>query len=196
MTPRERAEQTVKEWEAAPMPKQWREPLFAAIESAITSAITDQTSALQAALEEPAKVKLAYSVALGEISRVAAERDKLEQERDKALESANIQCEIRYSELARAEKAEKERDGLAALKAKCQKCGGYGKVGYQDVDDYPCLEDCPDCKGARQALAAHDRKVAARVLREASKQIHATPWWALTKLADEYEAGTREVPTL
>ncbi len=145
MTPRERAEQTVRKWEATPVSKQWREPLVNIIESAITSAISDQTAALQAALEELAKVK-------------------------------------------------QERDGLAAkVKAGCQKCSGYGKVGYQDVDDYPCLEDCPDCKGARQILAAHDRKVAAGVLRDYAKVIKPTSQGMLIAAA-EYEAGTREAP--
>ncbi len=144
-------------------------PIFLdTMEQVVTSAIADQTAALQAALEELAKCK---------------------QERDQALESSNIQCEIRYSELARAEKAEQERDDLAAKIAGCKKCGGCGYVA-EDVCGYIEVHPC----NHGDVLAAHDRKVAARVLREASKQIHTTPWWALGKLAEEYEAGTREVP--
>jgi len=96
------------------------------------------------------------------------------------------------------EKCKQERDGLAVALL------GFRKVldNESDIDDKgrPNVHmkllvalDTLHEDGLR-VLAAHDRQVAARVLRYASKQIHTTPWWALAKLADEYEAGTREVP--
>ena len=190
MTPRERAELIVRVLRTGQQTYSW---LCTQIESAITSAISDQTAALQAALEELARVK---------------------RERDQALKSANIQCEIRYSELARAEKAERERDGLAAALLARE------RPIYADEDQARVM-DTQD-KGASIALAwlaSHDRQVAARVLREAAKLLAAHDHkerlqprmpntdpraWAATCyecaaedfsiMAAEYEAGTREVP--
>ncbi len=95
----------------------------------------DETrAALQVALEELAKCKeergllvdangklgaqlMEHSdkcILLGEqLAAALEELARVKQERDEAIKSANIQCEIRYSELARAEKAEQ----AVALKA-------------------------------------------------------------------------------
>lgn len=154
MTPRERAELIVRVLRTGQQTSSW---LCTQIEAAINSVITDQTAALQAALEDLAK---AYS-------------------------------DLTSEQIAHG-KTMKERDELAHhLRFHCPDCHGTGAVETAGPEDGQVeLVDCERCVPVKAILAAHDRQVAARVLRHAQR---IAPDRLFT-LAFEYEAGEREVP--
>ncbi len=148
-----------------------------AAELAFEAAITDQTAALRAALEELAKVK---------------------QERDSARADLHVACQD-------VRGLQQERDGLAAA------LHGFRKEldNESDIDD----EGRPNVhmkllvaldalhEDGLRVIAAHDRKVAAGVLRaeaaewRKSSDITYRAFAAgLIDSAEEYESGEREVP--
>lgn len=139
-SPRQRAEALVASGPMAVNSEWW----VNAITTAIQVAISDQTAALQSALEDLARVK-------------------------------------------------QERDGLAQrLRYECPDCCGTGAVETSGPDDGQVeLMACARCGPAYDELAAHDREVAARVLRHAESLV---PGPLLLTLAYEYEDGEREVP--
>lgn len=165
-------------------------------------------AALQAALEDLARVKLAYSVSLNEISRVAAERDEAERLRNnyqKSLWESDAQIsECRESATKIADelaKVKQERDGIAAKLFNCEDCGGTGYIASFSADGWPEGTPCDHVA----ILAAHDRAVAARVLREIAcgyskdgtwpwPTTHLTVHKELMLFAAQYERGEREVP--
>ncbi len=100
-------------------------------------------------------------------------------------------------------KTMRERDEFAlALQYRCPVCDGSGAVEtYDPSEDMPVQEECAQCSPARRHLAAHDRAVAARVLRKEAREWRAAGGIEhmafaaeCLDVAKEYEAGEREVP--
>ncbi len=166
----------------------------------------DCASALQAALEDLARVKRELLITLDLNDRMAAviERDCTE-DWDRIAAKVTI------------ENLQQERDKLitALIQAKdvlefvasstFWVCDEAWETTQPDEDDE--REWCDystwaasvltQLKDASAILAAHDRQVAAGVLREAMTESRDPGDWALmSSRAAEYEAGTREVPTL
>jgi predicted Zn-ribbon and HTH transcriptional regulator len=159
-TPRERADVACDNWRKD-IHAHWTLPMH--VEHAIKEAISDQTAALQAALEDLAKANSALT-----------------------------------SEQIAHGKTMQERDEYAlAVRLTCPKCRGDGWVGEEDAGGYPSAEYCPQCKGVRHHLAAHDRAVAVRALRG----LVDGAWRGdqgvqrILDVAAEYERGEREVPS-
>ena len=99
-------------------------------------------------------------------------------------------------------KTMRERDEFAlALTYRCPVCGGDGAVTGCGPNDEPVLYECAQCAPAYRHIAAHDRAVAARVLRREAREWrdtgdieHRAFAAECLDVAKEYEAGQREVP--
>lgn len=124
-----------------------------------------------------------------------------------ALQAALEDLAKAYSDLTSEQiahgKTMKERDELAHhLRFHCPDCHGTGAVETAGPEDGQVeLVDCERCVPAKAILAAHDRQVAARVLRreaaewrKSSDITHRAFAAGLIDSAEEYEAGEREVP--
>ena len=140
-TPRELAMAAYQEWADVPGARNHAD-FLRVVSNAIASAITDQTAALQAALED-------------------------------------------------LEKCRQERDGLAAKLFKCEDCGGTGYIASFSADGWPEGAPCDHVA----IVAAHDRQVAARVLREVRRYVDDCSSDTISGIADAYERGEREVPS-
>jgi hypothetical protein len=113
---------------------------------------------------------------------------------DLRLADATAALQAALEELA---KVKQERDHIAGKLAGCKDCGGSGYVGGY-ANDGPL--DGATCNHGN-VLAAHDRQVAARVLRaeaaewhESTDITHRAFAAGLIDSAEEYERGEREVP--
>ncbi len=142
------------------------------------------TTAIQAASNEQlergrkrtAEAQAALQAALEDLAQVAKERDEL-----KGIESRQGDIIAKTGEVAlnRIVKLERERDGLAARLA--DSGDRMARIRNERDELQAIVED----------LSAHDRQVAARVLRHAESLV---PGPLLLTLAYEYEDGEREVP--
>ena len=220
-TPRDLASQAFHSWCSG-----WgNDTIVDHIERAITSAISDQTAALRAALEDLAKAKqqahdnhVQIGHASSALNRVllhvtgcsAGEFDTymetaeriIEHLKDDALhlkETSDAFVQT-TNELMAAQaelaKAKRERDEFAlALTYRCPVCGGDGAVTGCGPNDEPVLYECAQCAPAYRHIAAHDRAVAARVLRETDTHLYyLVDSEVLREFAAQYERGEREVP--
>ena len=96
----------------------------------------------------------------------------------------------------------RERDEFALAWAyRGPVCGGDGAVTGCGTNDVPVLYECAQCAPAYRHIAAHDRAVAARVLRREAREWrdtgdieHRAFAAECLDVAKEYEAGQREVP--
>lgn len=118
-----------------------------------------------------------------------------------ALQAALEDLAKAYSDLTSEQiahgKTMKERDELAHhLRFHCPDCHGTGAVETAGPEDGQVeLVDCERCVPAKAILAAHDRKVAARVLRALRTTVlDVLDWEAVCRIAYAYERGEREVP--
>jgi len=111
------------------------------------------------------------------------------------MEDAKQALQAALEDLARVKQ---ERDGLAQrLRYECPDCCGTGAVETSGPDDGQVeLMACARCGPAYDELAAHDRAVAARVLRAVDTHLHyLVDSEILREFAAQYEAGEREVPS-
>lgn len=107
---------------------------------------------------------------------------------DLRLADATAALQAALEDLA---KVKQERDGLAAKLFKCEDCGGTGYIASYSADGWPEGTPCDHVA----IVAAHDRQVAARVLRDVQWTIPLPMGGGdLLELAAEYESGEREVP--
>lgn len=137
----------------------------------------------------------------------AASNEQLERDRARQAD-AQAALQAALEDLAKANsaltseqiahgKTRRERDEFAlALQYRCPVCDGSGAVEtYDPSEDMPVQEECAQCSPARRHLAAHDRAVAARVLRAlGSTVMDILDWEAVRRIAAQYESGEREVP--
>ena len=167
MTPRQRAEGIVMR------NRSWSDGVF--IEE-ITSALQAESNAeLERGRARTATVQAALKAALEDLAKAYS-----------ALTSEQIAHG----------KTMRERDGLAErLRYECPDCCGTGAVETLGPDDGQVeLMACARCGPAYDELAAHDRAVAARVLREARRYVDDCSSDTISEIADEYRRGEREVP--
>lgn len=177
--------------------------------------LADAKAALQAALENVQRWKthsLNHHESLRGIAAMApSEGARMQQWAKDALsgyteplESTLLQAvDEKNAALEDLARATKERDGLAAALAvgvsqleKLSAFIGWLPSSPQKMrDEHEAL--LASLKTPTAILAAHDRQVAARVLREAIQYIwpYASRAEGLTELADAYERGERELPS-
>lgn len=139
----------------------------------------------EAITTDPVLVEL-ITTAIQETSNETLERGR--------KRTAEVQAALQAA-LEDLAKVKQERDHIAGKLAGCKECGGSGYVGGY-AHDGPL--DGTICNHGN-VLAAHDRKVAAGVLREFRRTMSARQTWCIvadncTDMAEQYERGEREVP--
>lgn len=212
MTPRERAMAVYQEWSDI-RGRRNHGDFLRIVSTAITYTISDQTAALQAALEDLARTKqerdrykgaasyvystrrrlrLLYEVVTGQPMRVSLSDSEAVDEFDAAVRRLKFDFTVMQDAREELARVKAERDHVAGKLAGCKECGGSGYVVSYAYDGYP--EGTPCDHG--NVLAAHDRAVAARVLRYTASTITDPAYQnVLRKLAFQYERGEREVPS-
>ena len=202
-TPRERVEKALIEGRLHGDVYEYSHYFIETMENVVLSAISDQTAALQAALEDLEKAN----------TRIG----RLEMELTASRAGHRTTQGCYETELSARKVAERERDGLAAaltllMNPHAERLNGYyrGKE-WREYDDMrgshylanPWLsigEVVTLLNAKRDAasiVAAHDRAVAARVLRAlGSTVMDILDWEAVRRIAAQYEAGERGVPNV
>ena len=137
------------------------------------------------------RLRLLYEVVTGQPMRVSLSDSEAVDEFDAAVRRLKFDFTVMQDAREELARVKAERDHVAGKLAGCKECGGSGYVVSYAYDGYP--EGTPCDHG--NVLAAHDRAVAARVLREAEGYIvEPIECSTLLRLADQYERGEREVP--